>query len=634
MTTQADLLASLQKSLVIIQQLESRLEAQEQVKNEPVAIIGMGCRFPQAPNPAAYWTLLQDGMDASKPIPAERWDIEAYYDPQPDKPGKMYIRDLALLENVDQFDPLFFGIAPREAVGLDPQQRLLLEVSWEALEYAGIAPEQLRNSPTAVFVGIGQNDYGQRQFANPNALEKLGPYDGIGNLYCFASGRLSYLLGIHGPSVALDTACSSSLTAIHMAITSLRTKECDMALAGGVHLILSPISTVGLSRMQAISPDGRCKTFDASADGYGRGEGCGMIVLKRLSDAQAEGDNILAIIRGSAINHDGPSSGLTVPNGPAQQALIRQALTNSNVKPHQISYIEAHGTGTPLGDPLELGALVKVFSKRETPLLIGSVKTNIGHLETAAGIAGILKVILALQHKEIPAHLHFQTPTPHIEWEKSSLEVPITKKAWITDEPRLAGVSSFGMSGTNAHIVMEEAPPQAVSDKGVQRPLHLLTLSAKTDESLKALAQQYAQHIASHPELDLTDLCFTANTGRSHFTHRLSAVVASTTELRHKLTTFVADSLTEVVGIGEVTTTTPPKIAFLFTGQGSQYVGMGQALYKTQPTFCQTIDRCAKILRPHLDQPLLTILYPDGTLAPALLGEYDAPNRRVGSLHR
>ena len=614
-TTHTDqLLSSLQKALKTIHKLKADLAT----RKEPIAIIGMGCRFPEANNPTAFWQLLQEGRDAVVEIPPERWNLDAYYDPQPNQPGKMYARRMALLEMVDQFNPRFFGISPREAVSLDPQQRLLLEVSWEALEFAGIAPDQLVGSQTGLFVGIGQNDYAQWRL-KAGFPEHVDAYDASGNLFCFAAGRLSYFLGLQGPSMALDTACSSSLVAIHQAVMSLRARECDMALGGGVHLILSPEMTISLSRMQALSPDGRCKTFDAAADGYGRGEGCGMLVLKRFSDAVSAGDNILALIRGSAINHDGPSSGLTVPNGPAQEALIRQALANAKVEPHQVSYIEAHGTGTSLGDPIEVRALGRLFANRSQPLMIGSVKTNIGHLEAAAGVAGLIKVILAFQHKEIPPHLHFQTPNPHIEWGKWPLVVPTERTSW-PHRNRVAGVSSFGMSGTNAHVVLEEAPRKEPVPTKIKRPLHLLTLSGKAEEALKELVARYQKQLAAyhalwvHPDMELADICFTANTGRSHFTHRLSVVAADLGEMSEKLAAFTAGQ--EVMGVFsgqlKLKSATEPKVAFLFTGQGSQYVGMGRQLYETQPTFRQTLSRCDEFLTKggYLEQSLLEVLYP------------------------
>jgi acyl transferase domain-containing protein len=353
--------------LLALKEARAKLEALESSKTEPIAIIGDGCRFPGGANdPDAFWRILRDGVDAIAEVPDDRWNIDAYYDPNPDSQGKMYTRWGGFLQQVDQFDPQFFGISPREAASMDPQQRLLLEVAWEALERAGIAPNHLAGSRTGVFVGIGQNDYAQLQL-NSGDPARINAYDGTGNGFCFASGRLSYVLGLQGPNMAIDTACSSSLVAIHQACQSLRTGECDLALAGGVHLILSPEVTIFLSKTQALSPDGRCHTFDAAANGFARGEGCGVLVLKRLSDAVANRDNILAIIRGSAVNHDGRSSGLTVPNGSAQQALIRTSLANAKVDPASVNYVEVHGTGTSLGDPIEVTALGSVLCEGRSP---------------------------------------------------------------------------------------------------------------------------------------------------------------------------------------------------------------------------------------------------------------------------
>jgi acyl transferase domain-containing protein len=423
-------------------------------------------------------------VDAIQEVPSNRWDINSYYDPNPETIGKMYTRQGGFLDiEVDKFDAEFFGLAPREVVSMDPQQRLLLEVSWQALENAGQSPEKLTGSQTGIFVGINTSDYSQLYMKSRNASH-LDAYFFLGNTSSVAAGRLSYILGLQGPSIAIDTACSSSLVTIHTACQSLRSGECHLALAGGVNLMLSPEAPIVLSRMRALAADGRCKTFDAAADGYGRGEGCGMVVLKRLSDAVADGDNILALIRGSAVNHDGRSSGLTVPNGLVQQKLIHAALANAKLDPNLVSYVEVHGTGTALGDPIEVEALASALCKGRSPkqpLMIGSVKTNIGHLEAAAGVAGLIKVVLAIQHREIPAHLHLKNPNPSISWEDLPIAIATEQTPWSPagGQPRLAGVSSFGMSGTNAHVLLEEAPTRSQVNLEVERPIHLLTLSAK-----------------------------------------------------------------------------------------------------------------------------------------------------------
>ncbi len=606
--------SSSQRLLIALKEARAKLEAIEQSKSEPIAIIGYGCRFPGGANdPQAFWQLLHDGVDAITECPSERWDVDAYYDQNPDTPGKIYTRHGGFLSQIDQFDPQFFEISPKETKSLDPQQRLLLEVSWEALENAGRVQDKQTDKLTGVFIGISANDYA-RVLMRSGDLTKIDSYFATGNTFNAAAGRLSYTLGFQGPCMAIDTACSSSLVAVHTACQSLRNGECRQALAGGVNLILSPESTIALCQAKILSPEGRCKTFDAEASGMARGEGCGIVVLKRFSDAVADGDNILALIRGSAVNQDGSSSGLTVPHGPAQETLIRQALANARVEPKQVSYLEAHGTGTYLGDPIELRALSAVLGEGrlpEQPLLIGSVKTNLGHLESASGIAGLLKVVLMLQHQEIPPHLHFKRPNPHVDWNKLSVKVPTERMSWLSNKgQRIAGVSSFGLSGTNAHLVLEEAPPVKMlsTPPDFERPLHLLTLSAKSAEALKQLSKRYENHLAANPTLRLCDIGFSANTGRTSFNHRLSVVGSSTAEAREKLAAFTAGQ--ETTGFGQVTDTGQPKIAFLFTGQGSQYVGMARQLYETQPTFRQTIDRCNEILRPYLEKPLLEVLYP------------------------
>ncbi len=577
----------------------SRKEQTSRGQVDGIAIIGMGCRFPgNVDSPDSYWQLLANGMDGITEIPAGRWDIDAFYDPIPKTPDKMYSRFGGFLETVDQFDPHFFGISPRETNAMDPQQRLLLEVSWEALENAAQAPKRLKGSQTGVFIGLSSDDYA-------GLIPRHTGYSGLGTSRGIAAGRLAYILDLHGPAIQVDTTCSSSLQAVHLACQSLRLDECNLALAGGANLILSPKASIELSQLNALSPDGRCKTFDAGADGYGRGEGCGVVVLKRLSDAVSDGDNILAVIRGSAVNHDGQSNGLTAPNGMAQAALVRAALNQAGIESSQVQYVEAHGTGTVLGDPIEVLALGEVLGQErpaERPLQIGTVKTNIGHLEAAAGIAGLIKVVLSLQHGQIPPNLHFNESNPNIPWERLPVNVPTTQTAWPAPEgERLAGVSSFGMSGTNVHLILGEAPTDfgfAISDFGIDRNLksHLLTLSAKDKTALQQLAARYEQYLAGHPDENLADICFTANTGRSHFEHRLAVVAETNQDLKQLLQAFTPEQPTGDWVSGQAPHTSRPKIAFLFTGQGSQYVNMGRDLYETQPIFRQTLDRCTEIL--------------------------------------
>ncbi|GBE74656.1 hypothetical protein myaer87_18830 [Microcystis aeruginosa NIES-87] len=589
---------------------------------EPIAIIGLACRFPGADNPEAFWQLMRNGGDAIADIPPERWDIERFYDPTPATAKKMYSRQGGFLKNVDQFDPQFFRISPLEATYLDPQQRLLLEVTWEALENAAIVPETLAGSQSGVFIGISDVDYHRLAY---QSSANLTAYVGTGNSTSIAANRLSYLFDLRGPSLAVDTACSSSLVAVHLACQSLQNQESNLCLVGGVNLILSPETTVVFSQARMMAPDSRCKTFDARADGYVRSEGCGVVVLKRLRDAIQDGDRILAVIEGSAVNQDGLSNGLTAPNGPAQQAVIRQALANAQVKPAQISYVEAHGTGTELGDPIEVKSLKAVLGEKRSldqTCWLGSVKTNIGHLEAAAGMAGLIKVVLCLQHQEIPPNLHFKTLNPYISLADTAFAIPTQAQPWRTKSPgsgekgverRLAGISSFGFGGTNSHVILSEAPVtvknnQQNGQKLMERPWHLLTLSAKNEEALKALVRCYQKYLADHHEIPLADVCFTANSRRSHFNHRLGVVARDRLEMLQKLENFSnQERMREPKSINKKK---KPKIVFLFAGQGSQYVGMGRQLYETQPIFRQTLDRCAEILRPHLDQPLLEILYP------------------------
>lgn len=597
----AEALTPVKRALLEIRDLKAQLARAQAALHEPIAIVGMGMRLPGGVHDAeSFAELLWSGTDAIQGIPPERWSLDALYAEDPDAPGKMTTRYGGFIDQVDHFDAEFFGISPREAASMDPQQRLMLQVSWEALEDAGHAGPELAGSRTGVYLGVSNNDYGRALFAHP---ELIDAYFSTGNAYSVVAGRLSYFLGLQGPAVVVDTACSSSLVALHQACQALRAGECDRALTGAVNLILTPEMNINFSRARMMAADGRCKTFDAAADGYVRGEGCAVLVLRRLSDALAQGDRVLAVVRGSALNQDGRSGGLTAPNGPAQESVIRSALASARVPASAIGYVEAHGTGTPLGDPIEVGALGAVLGEGRSaaqPLPIGSVKTNIGHLEAAAGMAGVIKVVLAMQRREIPPHLHFRSGSPHIAWDRLPLTVPTHVTPWAPIEGRrLAGVSSFGFSGTNAHVILEQAPERAPAPVAHERPLHLLALSARDGATLQELVRRHEAALAT-ARAPLADICFTANAGRAHFSHRVAVVGASLDEIRQGLAQAEAS---HVQGAQR------PQVAFLFTGQGAQYAGMGRALYDSAPVFRQALDECAALLAPRLPRGLLEVIF-------------------------
>lgn len=578
-----------------------------------VAIVGMACRFPGGvENPDDFWGLLRSGTDAVTEIPEERRDAGSGCDSDSETPKGFVSRHGGFIDHVDRFDAPFFNISAREAEEMDPQQRFLLTLAWEALENAGMNPADLAGTRTGVFAGLFAHDYETLRIKDRGS----GDFDGFfatGNSAAVAAGRLAYCLGFAGPALAVDTACSSSLVAVHLACRSLRSGESDLALACGVNLLLSSELTVAFSRSGMLSPTGRCRTFDASADGYVRSEGCGVVVLKLLSRALADGDPVWAVLRGSAINQDGASNGLTAPNGLAQEAVIRAALSDAEVAPGEVSYIEAHGTGTSLGDPVEVSALANVYGqgrRSDDPLFLGSVKANIGHAEAAAGIAGLIKVALAMKHGYIPPQLHFTKPNPQIALDSIPAAIPVAGVPWLSGSSgrRLAGVSSFGFSGTNAHVVVEEAPEAGREGKsGPERSLRILALSAKTEEALDRLADRYETFLGSAPETPLADLCHTANTGRAHFGSRMGIVAASTAELREKLRSRRSGKAN---GVFRGNAPSPPGVAFLFTGQGAQFAGMGRELYDTQPTFREALLRCGELLKDQLDPPLLEAIYP------------------------
>jgi myxalamid-type polyketide synthase MxaE and MxaD len=595
-----DQLGQLKRALQTIRDLRAKLGEVEQARAEPVAIIGLGCRFPgEANSPEALWRLLTNGVDAISAVPSARWDNDALFDPDPTVAGTIATRWGGFIDGVDQFDAAFFSISPREATGMDPQQRLLLEVTYEALEDAAQPIERLAGSQTGVFIGAHSHssDY---YWLQANDVEAIDTYTGTGTAHNVLSGRLAYAFNWHGPNVAVDTACSSSLVAVHLAVQSLRAAECRLAIAGGVNVMLTPHFTVAASRMNMLAPDGRCKTFDARADGFVRGEGCGVVVLKRLSDAIADGDPIYAVIRGSAINQDGHTNGLTAPNGLAQQAVIRAALANAQVDAARIAYVETHGTGTPLGDPIEVEALTNVLDQiNGQPCWLGALKTNLGHLEGAAGIAGLIKTALVLKHRAIPPNLHYQSLNPHIHFDGTRLAVPTQTVIWPdTDERHCAGVSSFGWSGTNAHVVLEEAPVSAPrSDLAAPDRPYVLPISARDPEALRSLVQAYHDWLTSDRMTSLDDLCFTASVRRSQHADRFVAVGRSREALIEQLAVFA--------GRGKFVSDKPagqlPGIAFVFPGQGAQWIGMGRQLLQESPIFRAAMERFDQALRPFVD---------------------------------
>ncbi|HZD51400.1 MAG TPA: beta-ketoacyl synthase N-terminal-like domain-containing protein [Silvibacterium sp.] len=547
----AEELSPVKRALVEIRRLRAELESCRRGQLEPVAIIGLAVRLPGGiTSPERFWKALAEGKDLITTVPPERWDAQAYWSPDADQPGTMYDIHGGFLADIDAFDAELFGIHAREAASMDPQHRILLEMTWEALERATIDPRSLKNSQTGIYLGLTNSDYGRLLVDAPRAIDG---YTGVGAAASIAAGRLAYFLGTHGPALAIDTACSSSLVAVHQAVQSLRRGEIDLAIVGAANLILSPEMNVSFSRTRMLSRDGRCKTFDASADGYVRAEGCCAVVLKRLADAVRDDDRVLAKIVGTAVNQDGRSAGITAPNGPAQEAVMRAALADAGLLPGEISYVEAHGTGTPLGDPMEVQAIGAVYGGGRTPeslLRIGSVKTNLGHTEAAAGLAGLIKVALMMQPDHgIAPHLHLRQPSPQIDWSRWAIEVPVQLTAWSNEGPsRYAGVSSFGFSGTNAHLIVgsaeETAALRAVRDEATEQKESLLCLSAANKAALRALAHQYVDHLRQ-TEDDFRDICFTAVVGRAKLTHRLGIIACTAAAAAEMLETWLSGGAVE-----------------------------------------------------------------------------------------
>lgn len=612
----------LQKAYSLIQLLRKELEQTKTLSEEPIAVIGMSCRAPSVKNPEELWQLIRNGRDAITDIPKTRWNAQDYYDPRPGTPGKAYTLRGGFVDNADKFDASFFGISAREAEGMDPQQRLLLEVAWEALEHAGIPPSSLNESASGVFVGVTSSDYGLLQACSDTPGDS-NPYFNTGTPLNACAGRISYVLGLQGPCMAVDTACSSSLTAIHLACTSLRAKDCNLALTGGVNLTLSPLLNVTLSAAGMMSADGKCKTFSEDANGYVRGEGCGIVVLKRLSDALADKDNILGVIRATGVNQDGASSGFTVPNGLAQQKLIRQTLLKAGLRPQDIDYVEAHGTGTPLGDPIEaqsLGVVIGRAEQRGRPLLVGSLKSNIGHLESAAGVMGLIKLLKALEHRELPPTLHIQQPSSRIPWDDLNLQPVAELRAWSTQSAlRRASLSAFGASGSNAHLIIEEAAsaPEIVAS-GADPQISILALSSKSKEGLTQTVHAFRQFLGE-TESSFEALCLSSNRHRDHFKYRVALTARTKAQAIELLDQFATDKNSVEVHSTRAEIKKAPRIAFVFGGQGSVYAGMSKELYLQQPSFAKALDECCSILDEILDTPLLQLLHSNEESVSSLL---------------
>ena len=580
---------ALKKAADKIQELSGQIH-QNKI-NEDIAIIGYGCRFPGgANNPELFWRILENGIDTVTEIPESRFSSSTFYSENTAEPGKMYTRYGAFLNvPVDRFDNKHFEIFPVEASSIDPQQRLLLEVSWEALENACLNIEKLKGSRTGVFIGINSLDYMKAHLLSGD-VNNIGPYSITGISFNAVSGRLAYYYDFKGPSITVDTACSSSLVALSAAVESLRKNECDMAIIGGVNMLLAPESFIGLSKINGLSPDGKCKTFDAEADGFGRGEGCGVVILKRLSDARADQNTIHAIVKSVFVGQDGRTNGFTAPNGISQKNLIKRALDQASLSPDDIDYIEAHGAGTELGDLIEVQALSEVFKNREQNLLIGSVKTNIGHLEAAAGVAGLIKVILAIQHKKIPPHIHFNTPNPNIEW--GNINVATTLTDWNpSGKKRRAGISSFGFTGALAHAIIEEPPMNHTNDRMQKLPYHLLTLSAKDELALKEAVNHMKAYLEETGN-SIKDICYTSNIGKSYLDYRFAVSGNNSENLLDEIKYCLEDDQKYAEVTANCRHFAPSKIVFLFTGQGSIYPGIGVNLYKTSPLFKEALDLC------------------------------------------
>jgi len=603
-----------------------------ELQSELIAIIGIACRFPGANDYNQYWQNLEQGINSISEIPSQRWDVEKYYSPNSETSNKTISKWGGLIESIDQFDAQLFGIYPREATKMDPQQRIMLELSWSCIEDAGYSPSLLSGKDIGVF--IGACNYDSILLINQNQ-DNVEGHSGTGTWTCMLPNRLSSFFNLHGPSIPIDTACSSSLVAIHYAVKSLKESECEMALVGGISVLSTSTTYIQMSQLGMLSPTGQCRTFSSDADGYVRGEGAGVVLLKPLTKAREDGDRIYGVIKGSAINHGGKARTLTSPNVYAQAQVICSAYSKAKISPNTVSYIESHGTGTPLGDPIEINALKRAYrqlyqqygvEKTEKPYCgIGAVKTNIGHLEAAAGIAGLIKVLLAIKYKKLPKIVNLKELNPRISLQDTPFYLIEETKEWKRSKNesgeeilRRAGLSSFGIGGVNAHIVIEEPLEEVkiLTSDSLKRTHHILSLSGQTARALQELVKRYQNYLNANARVEIGDICYTANGGRAHFNHRLAIVSESHSDLSKKLAQVLNENdefkreLAPGCYQGQANESTRPKIAFLFTGQGSQYVNMGRQLYNTQPTFRQTLDRCSEILAPYLERSLIDVLYP------------------------